>query len=620
MTPNKLPTSMMRLTLRLKFAVILLLVLQAGQAYAQTLPADSGSGASAVGPGLGAIRLKQSDQPLHEERQPPVAAAAYVPGEFELFVRTQAGGADIRRFGAELVTSSADARTGDSSPLVPAEYVVSQGDELLITIWGSVDADLRLIVDRSGRISIPRVGPIQVSGVRNADIEDVVRQRLAQVFKNFQVSVSLGQLRGIRVFVTGFVIMPGSYVVSSLSTVVSALMRAGGPSAAGSFRNISLRRGNRVVSSFDFYDLLLRGDRSADQTIQAGDVVHVGPVGTQVGFVGSVNKAAVLELKSGESVSDALLMVGGFSAVADRGRLAIERLQERTTLRVVQLELPQDERMPLSNGDVLRAFSAVEAALPSQRRAKRVRIEGEVEHPGEYVLPENSSVADAVRIAGGFTSQAYIFGTEFTRERVRATQQENYDRALRDLETDIARASSSQRVSTGEEATSQSANSAAGSRLIGRLRGLRPSGRIVLQLVPGTVSLPDLALEDGDRIVIPPKPNTVGVFGSVFNAASYLYGPDRSLADYLRLAGGPTSGADEDSIFVIRGDGSVTSNRQGATWLGRDKFGTLQAEPGDTIFVPEQIGKTTLVQGLKDWTQILYQFGIGLAGIKSAIR
>lgn len=595
---------------------------------APTLPAMGGDPADAVPSMPGTTRLRPSaTTPATDDRgtaplAPSLAPAElpYVQGEFERYVQSKETALTrIRRLGAELVNG--DARSADLSPLVPADYVVSPGDEVLVTLWGTVDADLRLTVDRAGRISIPRVGTVQVAGVRHADLPDVVNRRVAQVFRNFQSSVSLGQLRGIRLFVTGFVARPGAYTVSSLSTLVGALMAAGGPTAAGSYRNIELRRGGELVVRFDLYDLLLSGDRTADRVVQAGDVVHVNAVGTQVGFIGSVNKPAVLELKPGETVKDALRMVGGFTAVADRSRLAIERLAERNQGRVSQLELPRDESSTLAHGDLLRAFSAVSAALPSGRQSKRVLVEGEVSRPAEYVLPEGSSVRDAILAAGGLTPAAYVYATELTRESVRLTQQENYERALRDLETDLARNAGTQRVSSGEDAASQAARTAATTRLLDRLRALRPTGRIVLQLPTNATELPELALEDGDKIMIPARPTTVGVFGSVFNAASYLYSPGRNVEDYLRLAGGPKKGADEGSIFVVRANGNVVSARQSASFWDRD--GTVRelgADPGDTIFVPEETDKATFLQAAKDWTQILFQFGLGVAGIKSAVR
>ena len=190
-----------------------------------------------------------------------------------------------------MIDQNRDGEVIDFSPLVPPDYLISAGDEIVLSIWGSVDAELRLFVDRSGRITdAARRGSIMVSGVRYADLPAIISQRVAQTFKNFQLSVSLGQLRGVRVYVTGFVVRPGAYTVSALSSMANAVVRAGGPSASGSFRDIQLRRGNALVSTLDFYDLLLKGDRNSDRLVQADDVIHVGPIGPQVGVIGSVNR------------------------------------------------------------------------------------------------------------------------------------------------------------------------------------------------------------------------------------------------------------------------------------------------------------------------------------------
>lgn len=133
----------------------------------------------------------------------------------------------VHRLGSQLL-SGASSDGSDASPLVPADYLLVPGDELQLSISGSVDADLRLVVDRSGRIVVPRVGPVMVAGVRYADVPDVIRQRVARQFKNFDVTVSLAQLRGIRVYVTGFATNPGLYSLNSLSTISAALSKAGG--------------------------------------------------------------------------------------------------------------------------------------------------------------------------------------------------------------------------------------------------------------------------------------------------------------------------------------------------------------------------------------------------------
>ena len=576
----------------------------------------------------GPIRLqaatRSNAEPMGESLTPSPRIEAdtfYRPSEFERYVQRAVGAdAEIRRFGAELITGSG--RSGmaqEASSQIPQDYVISVGDEILVTLWGSVEADLRLTVDRSGRIVMPRVGPVLVAGVRYADLGPTIDQRVGQVFRNYKLSASLGRLRSIRIYVTGFTQRPGAYTVSSLATLVNALMQAGGPSAAGSFRQVELRRAGKLFSSFDFYDLLLKGDKSADRALQAEDVIHILAVGAQVALLGSVNKPAIFEMKPGETLDDLLGMAGGFTAVADQSRLTVERVQARNDTRVSELALPQQGKQQPRSGDLLRAFSAVDATLSQQRQNKRVRVEGEVLRPGEFILPANSNLSDAIKAAGGLTSGAYLFGTDFSRESVRTVQQANYARALRDLETEFTRSASTQKASTADEATAQATRAQGSTRLIERLRSIEPTGRIVLQLSPAANTLPDLAMEDGDRLLIPARPTTVGVFGSVFNAGSFLYSTGGAVTDFMQLAGGPTRGADTGSVFVLRANGSVVSARQKSRgWLmAGGSLDGVNAEPGDTIFVPEELNKTTFIQEAKDWTQILYQFGIGAAALKT---
>lgn len=612
-------------------ALAALLISVSPHAFAQSAT-DAGRDAFGAGQnaeGLasaGAVRLRQPQALTRDVGEYDEAAssafrakaAPYVPGEFELYARAQSGITDLKRFGAELLTDPASSR-GEAQAAIPPDYTIRPGDEISLTLWGSVDADLRLAVDRTGKISIPRIGAVQVAGVRHADLADVIARRVATVFRNFQIAATLGQIKGVRVFVTGYAQRPGSLTVSGLASVLHVLVKAGGPSAAGSFRDIQLRRGGQVVAKLDLYDILINGDRKADQIVQADDVIHISPVGPQVAIVGSVNLPAVFELKAKENLSDALRMAGGFNAVADRTRVAVERLEDRATGRVAEMRLPENGNSVLGPGDLVRAFSSISAALPKDKQRKRVKVEGEVVSPGEYILPAGSTIADAVKAAGGLTNAAYVFGTEFSRESVRLQQQDNYDKALRDLETEMAKSQASRRVSTGEEVAAQTNSTAASARLIERLRLVRPTGRVVLQVTPEAKELPNLALEDGDQLHVPSQSTSVGVFGSVFNAGSFIYTPGATTGDFLKLAGGPTRGADARSMFVVRANGSVVSARQGASFWGSgvSGFETAALLPGDTIFVPEELNKTTFTQDAKDWTQILYQLGLGLAGIRA---
>lgn len=561
-------------------------------------------------------RIAGTDESNLDASQRPTLQKPTAPSEFEAYASDLAG-VPIKRLGSDLMLPSRGAGI-EANRQVPSDYIVGLGDEIQLTLWGSVDSDLRLTVDRSGRIVIPRVGPVVVAGVRHADLNDLLTHRVGQVFKNFQLSATLGRLRSIRYYVTGFVSRPGAYSVSSLATVMTGLVQAGGPSTAGSFRNIELRRNGQRVAQFDLYDLLVRGDKKGDLPLQADDVLYVGPIGPQIALIGSVNLPAIVELKGAETISDAIAYVGGLSTVADTRRVAIERLSDRQDRRIVELVLPKDGDERLNNGDVLRAFNSVSAVLPQAKQYKRIRVEGEVARPGEYVLPPTSTLADAVQAAGGLTQQAYLFGTDLTRESVRKLQEVQYERALRDLETEFTRSTSTQRTTNSDESAALAQKQAGTTKLIERLRAVRPTGRIVLDLSASSRELPTIDVDEGDRLYIPPRPNTVGVFGSVFNGGSYLLKPGSSIEDIVKLAGGPTRGADAGSLFVLRANGSVVSARQSSSgWFGGSSLPSLAALPGDTVFVPEELNKTTFMQEAKDWTQILYQFGLGAAALKT---
>ena len=594
--------------LRICLATCLLALLGVSSTHAQVQ-----TDATTTAPTGGPIRLRQPAVESLSTLTQGQSQTAARPGEFETFVK-------LPRFGTDMVNELSLGAT-DFSPVVPPDYIVQSGDELQVTLWGSVDADLRLTVDRSGRVTIPRVGPVTVAGLRFVALQDTLTRSVGHVFKGFELSVALGRLRGVRVYVTGFVQRPGAYVVSSLSTAMNTVMRAGGPAASGSFRKIELRRGSAVVASLDLYDFLLRGDRSGDKLVQPDDVIHVSPIGPQVALQGSVNTQAVFELKPNETIGDLVRMAGGFNTVADRSRVSVERLDQRNGERVTQFAWPASDSAVLVNGDVVRVFSAVDAGLSILRQTKRIRIDGEVMKPGEYLLPPDSTLSDAMRAAGGPTTAAYLYSTEFTRDSVRIIQQQNYDRALRDFEFQLTRAAGTQRVTNTEDAASLLASKEANARFLDLMHSIKPTGRIVLQLTPQSDSLPDLILEDGDRLRIPPRPNTVGVFGSVYSVGSFLHSAGRTVDDFMRLAGGPTRGADPSSVFVVRANGTVRSSQQDSSYFRRgNQIASLSTDPGDTIFVPEELDKYTWMQGAKDWTLLLYQFGIGISGIKNAIK
>ena len=540
---------------------------------------------------------------------PPFAERELSP--FEQLATLANGGKPVLRLGTEPrppAPASAPVRR------VPPDYVLQPGDELAISVWGSLEGQWSLRIDRAGRITLPRVGPVVVAGRSLLELPVLLRQRLDTVFKDYQLSAAVTDPSPVPVHITGFVDKPGDQVLPPLSTITSAITsimaRSVGPASAGSLRRVRLLRDDRSVVDFDLYQLLRTGSRRDDRLLQPGDVLHVEAAGAQVAVLGSVNRAAVLEILPGETVGDALRLAGGLSPVADRSVLLLERMGQRHAQGAVQLQLPRDLALPLEDGDLLRAGASALVDGPTQLRNKRVRISGEVQRPGDYLLSPGAQLDDALAAAGGATPSALLFGTALRRESVRKLQEQNYQRALRELETSLLEDAGRSSAASAESA---SASASSARDLLARLRERQPEGRMVLELAPDASALPPVPLEDGDQIHVPPRSQTVGVFGSVYNPGSFLHVPGRRVQDYLQRAGGPRERANAGATFVVRANGDVVAAE--GQWLRSGRLDTLEALPGDTVFVPERLANNRFVQEAKDWTQVLYQLGLGVAAL-----
>ena len=745
--------------------------------------------------------------------------------EFQSFVATTTGQI-LPIYGTRLFSNIPSTFAPNMSP-VPPDYVVGPGDELRIRIWGQVNQQANVRVDRSGEIYLPQVGQVHVAGLTFSALDSHLREAVGRVFRNFDLTVDLGEIRAIQIYVAGDARQPGVYTVSSLSTLVDALFASGGPSVAGSLRAIELRRGGTVVTRFDLYDLLVRGDKTKDAKLLSGDVLFIPPAGPQVAVFGSVRTPAIYELLPQEPLSRILADAGGVSSVASQARLSIERIDEHrdrhamevaydaaglatpltdgdvirvysivpryqktVTLRgnianagrfawhdgmrlselipdkeslltrdywwrraqmglptppfepmpgfasqrqpvdnvpvalppprqstsedgsdrmnppgdqqdtvpqdqlssgsrglplsaqqhaggstlaagqrtgTSQLETPSltprlEVRLPapeidwdyavierldpetlktvllpfdlgklvlqhdatqdlvLQPGDVVSVFSQADIGVPVAEQTKLVRLEGEFGHAGVYSILPGETLRHLVDRAGGFTPNAYIFASEFTRVSTRDIQQARIDEYVQSLTLSIehsavnlatASVSSPQALSSGTIAQSGEQS------LLNSLRQIRATGRVVLSLKPhsaGVDSLPDIALEDGDRFVVPHVPSTVNVVGSVYDQNSFLYIDHARVGSYLHQAGGPNKEADPSHEFVIRADGEVVS-REASNGLWGNVFNNLEIYPGDTIVVPEKVFKPSAIYGFLNWSQMFSQLALGAAAI-----
>src|SRR5436190_4191728 len=368
--------------------------------------AAAGTGQTGLAPGArtafpGSDLQQRIQEFQFQQLQEDLQAEQRERNEFQQFVM-QSIGRDLPMFGANLfrVVPSTFAPV-DNVP-VAADYVVGPGDEIQIRAWGQIDVDYNAAVDRDGTISVPKVGVINVAGIKASDLPAYLKTVFGRTFRNFQLTATLGKLRSIQIFVVGQAKRPGTYTVSSLSTLVTAVFAAGGPSSKGSMRNIQLKRGNQVVAEFDLYDLLLSGDKSRDAKLLPGDVIYIPPVGPLVAVTGSVNVPAVYELKQSTVLFDLIRWAGGLATTAAGQKATVERIEDHKVRKVEEFPLDMGGlSRAVRDGDLVSVYSLV------PRFDNAVALRGDVAQPGRFPWREGMRVRDLIPAREALLSRDY---------------------------------------------------------------------------------------------------------------------------------------------------------------------------------------------------------------------
>ncbi len=300
----------------------------------------------------------------------------------------------LRPFGIEFFS-----RTTESTP--PADvasmdnYVLGPGDNLIIFLWGRVEKEYNLTVDREGKLFIPTVGELTVWGLTLKQFKQRAEKRFGEVFSDFQLTCSLGKIRSIRIYITGEVNNPGAYTVSSLTSLFNALSLAGGPNERGSMRTIRLMRQGKAEAEIDLYRLLLEGDNSTDIRLESGDVIFVPVAGARVAVKGEVKRPAVYELKGGETARDLLHLAGNATAEAYLEHVSLERVSDHDQWEVLDLNLSSSrsdttDEVVLQDGDHIMVNSIFNA------KKNLVAMFGLVKHPGYFERTDSTRVSDVL--------------------------------------------------------------------------------------------------------------------------------------------------------------------------------------------------------------------------------
>ena len=716
----------------------------------------------------------------------------------------------LKPYGYDLFANAPSTFAPTATLSVSPDYLLGPGDSLDILFYGKTNNSFSLEINREGIVDFPELGPVALSGLSYAEAKAMLKSRIAQQIVGAQVSISMGSLRSMQVFVLGEAYKPGAYTVSSLATVTQALISSGGVSDIGSLRNIQVKRQGVAIATLDLYDLLMRGDTANDLRLRDADVIYIPTVGDQVSIMGEVLRPAIYELKGGETAGDLIALAGGLAAKAYTKGVRLERVNASGFMTVFDLDLSNNEggsfnlvvgdhltvapisdymenivslngavRYPgdfswqegmrlsdiLSSVEILQIEADTSVALLFRERANsadidailfspekifakadsasnvvlqsRDRIEifssyddreeqlapyiemfkrqsrledstnlvssgGEVRFPGEYPLVKQMTVQDLIFLsgglkesaysrtaeiaridlsnpdsavktieiarldsdssvelmaldyvefriipnfqerqsitlegefvfpgvydfekgesltsviarAGGFTSEAFVDGSVFTRESLKTREQQEIARLNKLLKEQVEFEKLKQSNTSADAGV---ADLEAQEQALESLEDLDAVGRLVIPLADILdYSVDDILLETGDRLLIPSFRQEVTIIGEVQRPMSYLFDASFNQNDYIDKSGGLKPSADERGIYIVKASGEVIMPKR--SWR-QFRSAKAKIEAGDTIVVP--LDTDDRVRGialLTEVSQIIYQLSLGAAAINT---
>ena len=490
-------------------------------------------------------------------------------------------------FGANLFTG-AFAHQGATQ--FNPDYVVSIGDMIQVRLWGAFEYDSQLTVDPKGNIFLPYAGPVKVAGVRNKDLQNVVKAAGARAFRSNVFSyASLATAQPVRVFVSGFVNRPGLYNGTSMDSLLHYLDQAGGIDLErGSFLDVQVKRGNSLRDTINLYDFILKGDIPLIQMAD-GDVIFVAPRKNTVKVSGLAGNAKRFEF---DNVS---------RTVADLARVAKPN-PEATNVRVVRntgkiknvdyYSLNEAASVRLENGDEL------EFTADKKQGTITVRIEGETVGAQEFVVPYGTRIGSVLKQVR-YTENADVKSLQLFRKSVRDRQKQMLEAELKKLEASVLTVNSG----TTEESVLRKNDAELMLQWVARAKSIEPSGQVMLAQADDVNAL---LLENADIIRVPSLDNLVYVGGEVLFPNTIAIEAEKSAEDYIEKAGGFTQNADSSRILIAHRDGSFEDIEESSGLFGKETV----IRPGDEILVLPKVDEKYR-QIFKEVTTMFYQMAIG---------
>ena len=490
------------------------------------------------------------------------------------------------RFGSNFFDMMQTSFMPINEPNMDSSYLLDFGDILELQLIGQKNSIEKLNIKRDGSINIPEIGKLFIAGLSLEEVSSIIKNKVSNAFIGVQAFISLVNIRDIQILITGNAFSPGIYTLNGNSTLLHALSMAGGIDEKGSYRRIDLIREDKIIGSFDLYDIFIHGKSNYLQRLRTGDSIVIRPAGTIASISGAVNRPGSYELTQNETLYDLFEFGNGFDSTADQNSLRLERQNEDEIIFSNISKIEDLSKIIVIEGDRL--------DVKSYQR-KSVSILGAINRPGEYVISKGETLASLIKKAEGYREDAYPFGGILNNEKTLEINKKAVDK----LYTSFI-----QKLITKSDALFASESLPF---ILDELKKANVSGRIMAEFDIDVIkAYPELdtTLNDGDEIIIPIKTQQVFIFGETNNPGTMRYIPGQSLKNYISQSGGLLDTADNNNIFIVHPNGEVNRLENNRLSFVEDRSNIL-IYPGSVIYVPRKVNSRDAAAVASIWAPIV---------------
>ncbi len=506
---------------------------------------------------------------------------------------------ELELFGKDFFDSIQTTFMPINEPNLDSSYTLDSGDLLEIQIIGQVDTIDSYLISRDGSINIPDIGKLNLSGMKLEDATEYIKSKIENAYIGTEAFISLKNVRDVNILVSGNAFNPGVYTISGNSNILHAVNVAGGINEYGSYREIKLIRNNEVIEVLDIYEVLITGIFNLNKRLRSGDVVFVEPINNIVAINGAVKRPAKYELLDGQTLDHVINYANGITNSADLKNIFLDRILDGNLESLPIVSPNQFSSIKAMDGDTvyIREYSY-----------RTVTVSGAVYKPGQYLMSNGDTIKDVIGKAGGYLDNAYPFGAVYENnialEINKMAKEVLYEEFLDNI------------ISLSQQNPSGNFDFSSIIGLTQDIKNAKPNGRVSIDLFSDSQES-KIFVKDGDKILIPEKPNHVYIYGEVSSEGAIPFVEQSDVDYYVSKSGGYKRYADKKSIYILHPNGDTQKFSKDRNIFANQPY-EIKLYPGSVIFIPRELDDSAARRlSAQAYVSILGNIGVALASLSA---